>query len=83
MTLASSQLAYAFEQVTGFLEAPPVGLATEGALVDLETVSYGVSGPRAPVEILIDRRGSHVYASSPTTPFSPRVSTPHATACGR
>jgi penicillin G amidase len=34
--------------------------------VDLETVSYAVSGPRAPVEILIDRWGvPHVYASSP------------------
>ena len=33
--------------------------------MDLETVSYGVNGPRAPVEILIDHWGiSHVYASS-------------------
>jgi penicillin G amidase len=45
-------------------------LARLGALVDLETVSYGVSGPRAPVEILIDRWGvSHVYASSPYEAF--------------
>jgi len=30
------------------------------------TSSYAVNGPRAPVEILIDRGGvSHVYASSP------------------
>jgi len=33
--------------------------------VDLDTTFYAVSGPRAPVEILIDRWGvSHVYASS-------------------
>ena len=33
--------------------------------MDLETVSYAVSGPRAPVEILIDRWGvPHIYASS-------------------
>jgi penicillin G amidase len=33
--------------------------------VDLETVSYAVSGPRAPVEILIDRWAvPHIYASS-------------------
>jgi penicillin amidase len=38
--------------------------------VDLETDSYGVSGPRAPVEILIDRWGvSHVYAASPYDAF--------------
>ena len=38
--------------------------------MDLETVSYGVSGPRAPVEILIDRWGvSHVYAASPYDAF--------------
>ena len=38
--------------------------------MDLETVSYTVSGPRAPVEILIDRWGvSHVYASSPYDAF--------------
>ena len=38
--------------------------------MDLETDSYGVSGPRAPVEILIDRWGvSHVYASSPYDAF--------------
>jgi penicillin G amidase len=35
-----------------------------------ETVSHGVSGPQAPVEILIDRWGiSHVYASSPYDAF--------------
>jgi penicillin G amidase len=38
--------------------------------VDLETVSYAVSGPWAPVEILIDRWGvPHVYASSPYDAF--------------
>jgi penicillin amidase len=38
--------------------------------VDLETDSYGVSGPRAPIEILIDRWGvSHVYAASPYDAF--------------
>ena len=52
--------------------------------MDLETVSYGVSGPRVPVEILIDRWGvPHVMLPPLTTPFSPRVSTLHATACGR
>ena len=52
--------------------------------MDLETVSYGVSGPRAPVEILVDRWGvSHVYATSPYDAFSPRVGAPPATACGR
>src|SRR5215210_8287978 len=43
----------------------PAGLAAKDALVDLDTTFYAVSGPRAPVEILIDRWGvSHVYASS-------------------
>jgi hypothetical protein len=52
--------------------------------VDLETVSYGVNGPCAPVEILIDHWGiSHVYASSLYEAFSPRVGAPPATACGR
>ena len=38
--------------------------------MDLETVSYGVSGPLTPVEILIDRWGvSHVYAASPYDAF--------------
>jgi penicillin G amidase len=38
--------------------------------VDLETVSYGVNGPRVPVEILIDSWGvSHVYAASPYDAF--------------
>jgi penicillin amidase len=38
--------------------------------VDLDTASYAVSGPWAPVEILIDRWGvSHVYASSPYDAF--------------
>src|SRR5215204_4550272 len=48
----------------------PAGLAAEDALVDLDTTSYTVSGPRAPVEILIDRWGvSHVYASFPYDAF--------------
>jgi penicillin G amidase len=38
--------------------------------VDVDTTSYAVSCPRAPVEILIDRWGvSHVYASSPYDAF--------------
>jgi len=38
--------------------------------VALDSVSYAVSGPRAPVEILIDRWGvPHVYASSPYDAF--------------
>jgi penicillin amidase len=38
--------------------------------VALDTASYAVSGPWAPVEILIDRWGvSHVYASSPYDAF--------------
>jgi len=38
--------------------------------VDVDTTSYVVSGPRAPVEILVDRWGvSHVYAASPYDAF--------------
>jgi penicillin amidase len=36
----------------------------------VDTTSYAVNGPRAPVEILVDRWGvSHVYASSPYEAF--------------
>src|SRR5215218_2859821 len=42
----------------------------EDSVVDSDSVSYAVSGPLAPVEILIDRWGvPHVYASSPYDAF--------------